>query len=64
MAPAPEAPAGATGADLAAKSVLVNVELQTKAAEHSKVLEELVHEGKLRIVGAVYDIKSGEIIWL
>ncbi len=54
---------GATGADLAAKSVLVNVELQTKAAEHSKVLEELVHEGKLRIVDAVYDIKSGEITW-
>ena len=55
---------GATGADLAAKSVLVNVGLQMKAAEQSKILEELVHEGKLEIVGAVYDIKSGEITWL
>lgn len=55
---------GATGADLAAQSVLLNVELQTKAAERSKVLEELVHKGKFGIVGAVYDIKSGEITWL
>ena len=55
---------GATGADLAAKSVLLNVELQTKAVEHSKILEELVHEGKLGIVGAEYDIRSGEITWL
>lgn len=55
---------GATGADLGVKSVLLNVELQTKAAEHSKILEELVDKGKLGIVGAVYDIKSGEITWL
>ena len=56
--------AGATEADLAAQSVLANVELQTRAAEHSKLLEELVREGKLEIVGAVYDIRSGEITWL
>jgi carbonic anhydrase len=56
--------AGASGADLAAKSVLPNVELQTKATERSQILEELVHKGKLRIVGAVYDIKSGAITWL
>jgi carbonic anhydrase len=55
---------GATGADLQAESVLFNVELQTKAAERSKILDELVHEGKLEIVGAVYDITSGEITWL
>ena len=55
---------GATGADLAALSVLANVELQAKAAAHSRILEELVHEGKLEIVRAVYDIRSGEVTWL
>jgi carbonic anhydrase len=55
---------GATGADLAPRSVLLNVKLQTKAAEQSQILEGLVREGKLEIVGAVYDIRSGEITWL
>lgn len=32
--------------------------------ENSAITAELVHSGKLKIVGAVYDIATGEIMWL
>jgi len=28
------------------------------------VLAELIHEGKLKIVGAIYDIGNGSVNWL
>ncbi|MCC7478337.1 carbonic anhydrase [bacterium] len=31
---------------------------------HSAITAELVHSGKLKIVGAIYDISSGEVQWL
>jgi carbonic anhydrase len=31
---------------------------------HSKIIAGLVGDGKLKVVGAVYDISSGEVRWL
>ena len=40
----------------------MNVVAQLRAAK--PVLAELVAEGKLRIVGAVYSIDTGKVEWL
>ena len=47
------------------KVVHQNIELALKQIpERSPVLQELVREGKLRIIGAVYDIETGEVRFL
>ena len=32
--------------------------------ESSPVLHELIHEGKLKIIGAIYSIENGRVTWL
>lgn len=47
------------------KVVHQNIELSLKQIpERSPVLKELVAEGKLKIIGAVYDIETGEVTFL
>ena len=47
------------------KVVHQNIELSLKQiSERSPVLKELVAEGKLKIIGAVYDIETGEVTFL
>ncbi len=46
----------------AVRANVVNVVAQLRAAK--PVLAELVAEGKLRIVGAVYSIDTGKVEWL
>jgi len=37
---------------------------EIKTLEKSPVLHELIHEGKLKIVGAIYSVKNGKVTWL
>ncbi len=37
---------------------------EVRRLKASPVLSELIHEGKLRIVGAIYDIQNGTVSWL
>ena len=51
--------------DLSANAVRINVELVVDRLRSSKpLLAHLVHEGKLRIVGAVYALDTGRVEWL
>ncbi len=55
----------AKGDELTAVAVKENVWLSiADALKHSEEVRELVGEGKLKIVGAVYDIEAGKIEWL
>jgi len=48
--------------DILSKAVEENVYLQVaNAAKESAILRELVHENKLKIMGAMYDIDSGKV---
>lgn len=43
----------------------LNVKLAVaQITERSQVLAEMVQSGELKVVGAVYDIASGEVIWM
>lgn len=50
--------------DLVDNSVKANVEMVVKQLGADPILRELVHEGKLRIVGSVYSLDSGAVTWL
>ncbi len=47
------------------KTVAENVRLQVKKmAQDSKILRDLIKKGELRIVGATYDLDTGQVKWL
>ena len=50
--------------DLVENSVKTNVEMVVKQLRADPILRELVHEGKLRIVGSVYSLETGAVTWL
>ena len=50
--------------DLVENSVKTNVEMVVKQLGADPILRELVHEGKLRIVGSVYSLDTGAVTWL
>ena len=50
--------------DLVENSVKTNVEMVVKQLNADPILGELVHKGKLRIVGSVYSLESGAVTWL
>lgn len=59
------AKANGQAGDRVENSVRLNVEMIVERLRTSQpVLAELVHHGKLRIVGAVYSLDSGAITWL
>ena len=37
---------------------------EVRQLESSPVLHELIHEGKLKIVGAIYSVENGKVTWL
>jgi carbonic anhydrase len=50
--------------DLQANAVRVNVEMTVARLRASEpTLSKLVREGKLRVVGAIYDLKTGRVDW-
>lgn len=62
--PAVEKSHGLSG-DPVANAVRANVEMAVKQLRSSTpILSELVAHGKLKIVGAVYSIKTGSVTWL
>ena len=62
--PAVEKTRGMSG-DPVSNAVRMNVELVVKQLRTSTpILSELVAHGKLRIVGAVYSIETGAVMWL
>ncbi len=62
--PAVEKTRGAPG-DPVSNAVRANVEMVVKQLRTSTpILSELVEHGKLKIVGAVYSIKTGSVTWL
>lgn len=64
LAPAVEKSRGLPG-DLVENSVRTNVEIVVKQLRTSEpVLQELIHEKKLKIVGAVYSLETGAVTWL
>jgi carbonic anhydrase len=51
--------------DPVANSVRTNVQMVVQQLRSSTpVLSELIAHGKLKIVGGVYSLKTGEVIWL
>jgi carbonic anhydrase len=51
--------------DLKQNSVRTNVLQSLRLLRESKpTLVHLEHEGKLRIIGAIYDLKTGTVEWL
>ena len=54
----------ADNATLIAAATREQVLLEIRRLRASPVLAELIHEGKLKIVGAIYDIQDGTIHWL
>lgn len=62
--PAVEKTRGMSG-DAVSNAVRMNVEMIVKQLRSSTpILSELVAQGKLRIVGAVYSIDTGSVTWL
>jgi carbonic anhydrase len=51
-------------ATLIAAATREQVLLEVRRLNASPVLAELIHEGKLKIVGAIYDIGNGSVNWL
>lgn len=47
--------------DMLARSIEENVKVQVRQLEVSPVLSGLVEEGKLKIVGGVYDLSTGQV---
>ncbi|MDX9912662.1 MAG: carbonic anhydrase [Phycisphaerales bacterium] len=55
----------ASQAAIVAEAVRLNVEYQIRASiEESPVIAQAVADGRTRVVGAIYDLASGEIRWL
>jgi carbonic anhydrase len=50
--------------DLLDNAVRANVMFQTEKLKHSSVLSKLVKEGKLKVVGAYYDLDNGKVTLL
>ena len=62
--PAVDKTRGMSG-DPVATAVRMNVEMVvTQLRSSTPILSELVAQGKLRIVGAIYSIKTGSVTWL
>ena len=62
--PAVEKSRGLPG-DPVANAVRINVEMVVKQLRSSTpILSELVAQGKLKIVGGVYSLETGEVTWL
>ena len=56
---------GLAGDALIAASIRENVHQSLHDLEHnSKEIKHLVHEGKLKMVGAIYNIETGEVDWI
>lgn len=55
---------GSTKETLLADSIVLNVENSINKLKTSHVLQHLAKEGKLEIVGAIYDIESGKVTFL
>lgn len=56
---------GLEGDALIAASIRENVLQSLSDLEHrSKEIRHLVHQGKLKLVGAIYDIETGEVAWI
>jgi len=56
---------GLEGDALIAAAIRENVHQSIHDLERkSKEIKHLVHEGKLRLVGAIYDIETGEVSWI
>ena len=52
-------------ATIVAEAVRLNVEHQVRASvEQSPVIAQAVADGRTRIVGAIYDLESGQVRWL
>jgi len=61
--PAVVAAQGKSPADLLAEATAENVRLNVKNLTAAKpLISDLVERGKLKVVGAVYDIESGKVI--
>jgi carbonic anhydrase len=64
LKPAVEKSRGLTG-DPVANAVRINVEMVVKQLRTSNpILSELVAHGKLKIVGGVYSLETGSVMWL
>lgn len=55
---------GAVGDQIIEKAAELNVEATMAQLETSPVIKELVEKGKLTIVGAKYNLETGEVGWL
>jgi len=55
--------AGATGDALYEKATDENIKATIAEIEKSPIVEELVHEGHLKIVGAKYHLSTGEVVF-
>lgn len=55
--------AGATGDALYEKAADENIKATIAEIEKSPIVEELMHEGHLKIVGAKYHLSSGEVVF-
>jgi carbonic anhydrase len=56
---------GAKGVDLLTAAIEANVRQSIgDLLEKSSIVRDLVREGKLKIIGAVYDIEEGRVKWL
>lgn len=54
-----------TGERLVTQSIRWNVrQAQSDLIEHSETIRGLVSAGKLKVVGAIYDLHSGSVLWL
>jgi len=54
----------ADAATLLAAATREQVLGELRQLEASPVLHELIHEGKLKIVGAIYSVENGRVTWL
>src|SRR5215813_7556853 len=63
LLPAVEKSRGMAG-DLVENSVKTNVEMVVRQLRSDPMLAELEHEGKLKVVGAVYSLETGAVTWL
>jgi carbonic anhydrase len=49
------------GDELINEAIRINVKNQIKSVLRSKIIRELQEEGKLKIIGGIYDIKNGKV---
>ena len=50
-----------SGDELIESAAIENVQLQIKNVMKSKIIEELVESGKLKIIGGIYNISTGKV---